>query len=309
MKMHSAPIDSIRRLTVAPLCALAIAAMPQTAFANFFDLTTGVDFTTWSLQGDATAFNSDVGSGTDSYAQLNRGIGGGSVGGAFAPAPLIVDFNAPFEVSFRFFVAHAGGVDGEGNPVDVQGDGLTFFMTGSTPALGSGGSDLGYGGSGMNGYAFAVDTFNFDNEPQAVSVQILGDGSTTPLAFTETGLTDIQPAEYYQWFGTVGYTPSGDDDETGALYFEILQSFTGQAYRVEWSSADWSSVATDVYDDESNFLGRGLYIGFTAGNGLADDAHFVGSLTVAPPIPEPSTWALLLAGLGLAGLAARARRN
>ena len=53
-----------------------------------------------------------------------------------------------------------------------------------------GGSDLGYGGSGMNGYAFAVDTFNFDDEPQAVSVQILGDGSSTPLAYTETGLTD-----------------------------------------------------------------------------------------------------------------------
>ncbi|AOF81074.1 hypothetical protein BSY238_1151 [Methyloversatilis sp. RAC08] len=70
--------------------------------------------------------------------------------------------------------------------------------------------------------------------------------------------------------------------------FEILQSFTGEAYRVEWSSADWRSVATDVYDDESNILGRGLYIGITSGNGLADDAHFVGSLTVAPPIPEPS---------------------
>ncbi|MDP3872602.1 MAG: PEPxxWA-CTERM sorting domain-containing protein [Methyloversatilis sp.] len=309
MKMHSAATDSFRRLTAAPLCALALAAVPQTAFANFFDLRTGVDFTTWTLSGDATAFNNDLGDATDSYARLNRGIGGGSVGGAFAPGPVIVDFNAPFEVSFRFFVSHSGGVDGEGNPVGVQGDGLTFFMTGNTPALGQGGSDLGYGGSGMNGYAFAVDTFNFDNEPQAVSVQILGEGSSTPLAFTETGLPDIQPADYYQWFGTVGFTPSGDDDETGTLSFEILQAFTNQSYRVEWSSADWSSVATDVYDEESNFLGRGIHFGFTAGNGLADDVHFVGSLTVAPPIPEPSTWAMLLAGLGLAGFAARARRN
>lgn len=307
--MFCASIKPIRTRVTAPLVALALAGLSPVAHANSIDLTTNVDFTTWSLQGDATADNTNVSVGTDSYAQLNRGIGGGSVGGAFAPGPFIVDFNAPFEVSFRFFVAHSGSVDGEGNPVGVQGDGLTFFMTGSTPALGSGGSDLGYGGSGMNGYAFAVDTFNFDNEPQAVSVQILGDGSSTPLAFTETGLPDIQPAEYYQWFGTVGFTPSGNGDETGDLFFEIQQGFTNETYRVEWSSADWSSVATDVYDEESNFLGRGINIGFSAGNGLADDAHFVGSLTAAPPIPEPSTWAMLLAGLGLAGFAARARRN
>ena len=307
--MYCASIKPIRTRVTAPLVALAIAGLSPVAHANFLDLTTGVDFTTWTLSGDANAFNNDLGDATDSYAQLNRGIGGGSVGGAFAPGPFIVDFNAPFEVSFRFFVAHSGSVDGEGNPVGVQGDGLTFFMTGSTPALGSGGSDLGYGGSGMNGYAFAVDTFNFDNEPQAVSVQILGDGSSTPLAFTETGLPDIQPAEYYQWFGTVGFTPSGNGDETGDLFFEIQQGFTNETYRVEWSSADWSSVATDVYDEESNFLGRGINIGFSAGNGLADDAHFVGSLTAAPPIPEPSTWAMLLSGLGLAGFAARARRN
>lgn len=307
--MYCASIKPIRTRVAAPLVALAIAGLSPVAHANFIDLTTNVDFTTWSLQGDATAYNTDVGVGTDSYAQLNRGIGGGSVGGAFAPGPVIVDFNAPFEVAFRFYVGHTGGVDDEGNLTSTQGDGLTFFMTGSTPALGTGGSDLGYGGSGMNGYAFAVDTFNFDNEPQAVSLQILGDGSSTPLAYTETGLPDIQPPGYYQWFGTVGYTPSGEGDETGDLFFEIQQGFTNQTYRVEWSGADWSTVATDVYDAESNFLGRGLHIGFTAGNGLADDAHFVGSLTFAPPIPEPSTWAMLLAGLGLAGFAARVRRN
>ncbi|MBP6097320.1 MAG: PEPxxWA-CTERM sorting domain-containing protein [Methyloversatilis sp.] len=64
-----------------------------------------------------------------------------------------------------------------------------------------------------------------------------------------------------------------------------------------------------MFDEESNFLGRGIYIGFTAGNGLADDGHFVGSLTFAPPVPEPASWAMLLAGLGLAGFAARARRR
>ena len=109
--------------------------------------------------------------------------------------------------------------------------------------------------------------------------------------------------------GKVGFTPSGNGDETGNLYFEIEQAFDNQTFRVEWSTADWSTVATDIFDEESNFLGRGIYIGFTAGNGLADDGHFVGSLTFAPPVPEPASWAMLLAGLGLAGFAARARRR
>jgi hypothetical protein len=300
MKMYCKPVKSIRRLTVAPLIALVLGGMSPAVLANTIDLTTNVDYTTWTLLGDATAYSYPIpGVGTDSYLQLTAPGVGGQAGGAYAPGPLLVDFNSAFEVSFRFYVAHVS---------EIQGDGLTFFMTGSAPpALGTGGSDLGYGGSGMNGYAFAVDTFNFSGEAQAVSVQILADGSSTPLAHTETGLPDIQPADYYQWFGKVGFTPSGNGDETGNLYFEIEQAFDDQTFRVEWTAADWSTVATDIFDEESNVLGRGIYIGFTAGNGLADDGHFIGSLTFAPPVPEPASWAMLLAGLGLAGFAARTR--
>jgi hypothetical protein len=300
--MYRSPMKSVRRSTVLPLIAAALAGTSPAALANTFDLRENVDYTTWTLLGNASAYNSVIsGIGIDSYLQLTSPGTGGQAGGAHAPGPVLVDFNSAFEVNFRFYVAHGS---------EIQGDGLTFFMTGSAPpVLGAGGSDLGYGGSGMNGYAFAVDTFNFSGEPQAVSVQILGDGSSTPLAHAETGLPDIQPAGYYQWFGKVGFTPSGDGNETGDLYFEIEQGFDDQTYRTEWSGADWSLVATDVFDEASNFLGRGIYIGFTAGNGLADDGHFIGSLTFAPPVPEPAGWAMLLAGLGLTGFAARTRRR
>ncbi|MBI3154238.1 MAG: PEPxxWA-CTERM sorting domain-containing protein [Burkholderiales bacterium] len=246
--------------------------------------------------GSAAASNTFLpGLGTDSLLMLTAPGSGGQAGSAYAPAPLLLDFNAAFEIRFRFFVAH-GSV--------LQGDGLTFFMTGSDPAPGTGGSDLGYGGSGMNGYAFAVDTFNFEDEPEAVSVQILGDGDASPIVYTETGLGDIQPPEYSQWQAQVNYTPSGFDDEAGDLTFAIHQPHTGQTYTVELDDAAWGAVAIDLYDEDENYLGRGVHIGFTAGNGLADDGHFIGSLT---PIPEPSSWALLLAGLGVVGQLARRR--
>ena len=47
-----------------------------------------------------------------------------------------------------------------------------------------------------------------------------------------------------------------------------------------------------------------VYFGFAAGNGLADDGHFI---TSAAPVPEPSTYAMLAAGLALLGFAARRR--
>ncbi len=283
-------------LTTASLACLLLA--PHAAVAQDFDLRLNVDFTTWTLLGDAGASNTFYpGWGTDSYLSLTWPGVRDQAGGAINPVPLLIDFNAPFTVNFRFFVAH-GSV--------LQGDGLTFFMSGNnSPTLGNGGSDLGYGGGSIGGYAFAVDTFNFGGEPVAVSLQILADNDVSPLVYTETGLADIQPPDYFQWFGTVGFTPSGNDDETGDLYFRIYQAFDDTTYEVNYYGADWSGIAQDIFDQDSNFLGRGVYIGFTAGSGLADDGHFIGSLT---PIPEPEAWALLLAGLGLLGIAVRRRQ-
>jgi hypothetical protein len=283
-------------LTTSSLVCLLL--MPYAASAQDFDLSPNVDFTTWTLLGDAGASNTfNPGWGTDSYLSLTWPGVGGQAGGAINPVPLLIDFNAALTIHFRFFVAHGS---------EEQGDGFTFFMSGNNlPTLGYGGSDLGYGGGSIGGYAFAVDTFNFGGEPEAVSLQILADNDVSPLAYTETGLADIQPPDYYQWVGTVGFTPDGSNNETGDLYFEIHQAFTGATYRVDYSGADWFGIAQDIFDQDSNFLGRGVYIGFTAGSGLADDGHFIGSLT---PIPEPEAWALLLAGLGLLGIAVRRRQ-
>ncbi|HNQ05131.1 MAG TPA: PEP-CTERM sorting domain-containing protein [Thiobacillaceae bacterium] len=263
-----------------------------------YDLTQGVDFSTWTLLVDAAVMaNTPSGGYYDNYLRLTTQGSGNQAGAAFAPAPLLLDFNQAFDFTFRFFVAH-GSV--------AQGDGMTFVLNSVGPEMGGYGSDLGYGNSANDGYALAIDTFNFPNEPEAVSIQILENGSVAPIAHTETGLPDIQPAEYYQWTATLRFAPSGDDDETGTLTGEIYQAYTGDTFSV-FSPVDWSTVGEALYDiDTGDYLGREIYYGFTAANGLADDGHFVGSLVPAP-IPEPETYAMLLAGLGLVGLAARRR--
>ena len=99
--MYCKPVKSIRRLTVTPLIALAFAGMSPAVLANTIDLTTNVDYTTWTLLGDATAYSYPIpGVGTDSYLQLTAPGVSGQAGGGYAPGPLLVDFNSAFEIAW-----------------------------------------------------------------------------------------------------------------------------------------------------------------------------------------------------------------
>lgn len=263
---------------------LAAGLLPATCAAQGVNLASGfTDFTTWSLFGSATVVNQTPGNGfTYSTMYLTNGAGG-EAGAGFAPNAISLDYNQAFRFDFNFGIPPSGG---------LRGDGLTFTLAG-TPGVGTGGSDLGYGGLGSDSVAFAIDTFHFDGDPVSPSIQILQGGSVTPLVFAETGLGDGIRAPDYQWYGHVDYTPSGNSDHAGTLMGSIEHVTLGSF-----------SVSAPIDFNTLGMAGSPVYYGFTAGNGLAADVHYISS---AVPVPEPGTLAMLLGGLGLAGRRCRLR--
>lgn len=261
--------------------ALLFAAAPLHAQHGVDVALARPDFTTWTLLGSASASNMTPGNGfTYGQLQLTQAGLGDQAGAAFAPEALTLDFDQAFRFSFNFFIPVS---------TELRGDGLTLTLA-AAPALGGGGSGLGYEGMGPS-VAFAIDTFHFDGEPVSPSLQILAGGSTTPLAYTETGLGDAIRDPNFQWAASLVYTPSGLGNQSGTL--------TGTLEHLNLGSF---SVAATVDFSAVGLTNGPVFWGFTAGNGLATDGHLVG--WGAPlPVPEPSSALMWLGGaLMLAGM-------
>jgi hypothetical protein len=277
-----------RLACTAVLAAFALAARAQQG-VDLLDQNHSPDFPSWTLYGTATALNSTPGNGfTYSTLDLTRAGTGGQAGAGWAPQTLAMDFNSAFSFRFAFNIHNT--------PDQLRGDGLTFVLADAT-GVGGTGSELGYGGLSSHSVAFAVDTFNFTGEPVSPSVQILTGGSSTPVAYTETGLGNSVRNAQYALIGTLSYAPSGHGDNAGTLTGKIwnpdLGSFSVQA------PVDFAALA---------LAGVPVYYGFTAANGLATDGHTIQWGAPAAAVPEPGSWAMILAGLACLGLIARRRR-
>ncbi len=248
------------------------------------------DYSTWNLFGDATHTQTLANNYLYHLVSLTATGVGGQGGAAFAPQATLLDFNQAFSFAFPFFIAEG---------TETRGDGLTFVLA-TSPGLGNAGSGLGYQGLPDNSLAFAVDTFNFQNELVSPSLQILAQGNTDiPIAYTETGLGDTIRDPNLQWIGSLAYTPSGD--EKGTLTGTITRPDLG-TFSVTAAGIDMSALGVAVFDNNNNVIGHQIFLGFTAANGLADDGQFV---TSAIPVPEPHTYAMLLAGMIVMGAVVR----
>lgn len=279
----------LARLVLSALLAASAFATHAQQGVNLLDQNSSPDFPSWTLYGSAMAQNFTPGNGfTYSTLDLTQAPVGGQAGAGWAPQALTLDFNSAFSFSFAFNIHN--GAD------QLRGDGLTFVLADAT-GLGQAGSGLGYDGLSSRSVAFAVDTFHFDGEPVSPSLQVLTGGSVTPLAFTETGLGDGIRNGQFAVIGTVDYTPSGNGDNAGTL--------TGTIWNPEIGSF---SVQAQVDFAALDMAGMPLFYGFTASSGAATDGHTI-QWGAPAAVPEPGSWAMILAGLGCLGLVVRRRQH
>lgn len=132
------------------------------------------------------------------------------------------------------------------------------------------------------------------------------------LTFTDLGpaIIDIGKLEI-KTASHAGYAPDSG-------FLGIHWDNTGQEHHFDFShfTSAWSLTGTGVTLD--SFAGSLAWAdnkvspirGVLSGQGIAgDSSNWVTATTLVPGIPEPSTYAMLLAGLGVMGLVARRRRQ
>jgi len=160
-------------------------------------------------------------------------------------------------------------------------DGLTFAWVTDPYASTTDGGSLGF--TGMTGYAVEFDTYrnSWDNGSDN-HVAVIQDSATNALIQEEV-----------------------DFNLNNESYHHVEIEFNNGNISVE--------IDDKTYIDNfmiENYQASDFYFGFTAATGGKTDWHKVSNFSLeVSPVPEPSTYALMLGGLGMVGFMAFRRRK
>jgi hypothetical protein len=139
--------------------------------------------------------------------------------------------------------------------------------------------------------------------------------------FNETWITDDQAHQYQfftfrQYFDLTGYDASnaqlkfywGADDVLGAVGTTPAIFINGNAFQGDGMATGYS-IGNHLVTLASQFVVGLNYIDFRVEGNHATNGMGLRVESVTAPVPEPESYAMLLAGLGLLGFMARRRKQ
>ena len=132
---------------------------------------------------------------------------------------------------------------------------------------------------------------------------ILASGAYFLLGRSATGNGGIAPNQV--WSGIVLSNSSDSiqlENGLGQTLFSVswTSSAAGKSYSLQTISPPYTLTAANYYVETSvSYNGTDF--------GTPGSANSVAAIGTAPPVPEPETWTMLLAGLGFVGIATRCR--
>ncbi len=173
----------------------------------------------------------------------------------------------------------------------------------------------------MSGAADAAVTVIFNQSGADVVATTSGSLNLTGLNYLATGSTTVGVRGDGAAFGTGGnldiYGPIASGPFAfGTGYVIDASSFSGDAFYIyrlnNVVGVKAGYVSGSAISATTTFLGQTFdSMGLTVGNyvfGVGQDIVTIEIGTAAPAVPEPASWALMIGGFALAGVALRRRR-
>lgn len=165
----------------------------------------------------------------------------------------------------------------------------------------------------FHGFSFVVDALDV---LKPASIALAGSAATSPTAFSQQAATDLGRL-YTNHHAAVDLTTSSNANEAAfqLAVWEIVNERNG-AYSLsggDFRATGTGSALATTWLNELSTASASQYTAsiwtvqntLTAGHGYAQD---VAVFSKIPAIPEPETYAMFAAGLGLLGFAARRRK-
>ncbi|WP_432382212.1 lectin-like domain-containing protein [Duganella sp. P38] len=193
-----------------------------------------------------------------------------------------VSTGASFSTSFSFSL--------QGNDSGKMADGIALaFQNVGTNVTGVGGGDVGYwniGGSGSSAVGSVIRSWNNNQYGLSTNGVVQGLDATPFNLGASNNVTGSQTVSYNALTHALTMTGTLTDVSTGITY----------------------NISDSATVDLGAKFGSTMYVGFTGGIGGTDADQRITAFSLTTAVPEPESYAMLLAGIGLIGFAARRRK-